>query len=307
MSVASIVRTAGVLLGLLAATPASPQAIEHAVSHEKYPDPTSGPIVLFPGPLRSPLLTEHMRLPLGWHIAGRNFRSGDGWWALACQKSCTLTSVKLTVRALQHPTYDGPPMHGQYLTWSPLPYGLDTEPPPSEATTPPRNNAHLIALFKPIRSLASMKLPPGPVKTWLHAGMTSYPRPGTPGTMETLIRMDGSATAVVMPRMVIRSEAEKQKSGDNLDCDLVFELRAYGKRQRLGQYEWDVMGPHPLAGPDYLQWAGDLDGDGKLDLIMSFAARGTHSVIFLSSLAKPGEIVGEAGRIEYFAPNDSGC
>ncbi len=87
----------------------------------------------------------------------------------------------------------------------------------------------------------------------------------------------------------------------------MFELRAYGQRQRLGGYQWDIEGPKALAGPQYLLWAGDLDSDNKLDLLMSFQDRGWNTVLFLSSLAKPGELVGEAGRFNYWPPNDPGC
>ena len=86
-----------------------------------------------------------------------------------------------------------------------------------------------------------------------------------------------------------------------------FELRVYGQRQRLGGYQWDIEGPKTLAGPQYLLWAGDLDSDNKLDLLMSFQDRGWNTVLFLSSLAKPGELVGEAGRFNYWPPNDPGC
>jgi len=49
-----------------------------------------------------------------------------------------------------------------------------------------------------------------------------------------------------------------------------------------------------------LRWAGDLDRDGRLDLYVDQGLPGeeTRRILFLSSLAKPGDLVGEAGRIE---------
>ena len=49
-------------------------------------------------------------------------------------------------------------------------------------------------------------------------------------------------------------------------------------------------------------WAGDLDRDGKLDLLVNFNESSmSHSVLFLSSRAKPGQLVGEAARFEHAA------
>lgn len=121
--------------------------------------------------------------------------------------------------------------------------------------------------------------------------------------METLIPLDSGEHAVIIPRLTMPA-----KSHHNDDAgSLVFELRAYGKRQRLGSYEWDIEGPYPLKGANYLSWAGDLDGDGKLDLIMNHAAQGWHVTLYLSSLAEPGRIVGEAGSFIFWPPDASGC
>jgi hypothetical protein len=43
----------------------------------------------------------------------------------------------------------------------------------------------------------------------------------------------------------------------------------------------------------YLLWAGDADGDGKVDLYVSFSYEGgpTHTELFLSAQAEPGQLV----------------
>jgi len=50
-------------------------------------------------------------------------------------------------------------------------------------------------------------------------------------------------------------------------------------------------------GPPLLLWAGDLDKDGKLDLLMDITNHYniSETALFLSSLARSGELVGKAG------------
>lgn len=47
-----------------------------------------------------------------------------------------------------------------------------------------------------------------------------------------------------------------------------------------------------------LRWAGDLDRDGQLDLIYNLAGHYTETrlALYLSSAAKPGELVGLVAR-----------
>lgn len=61
----------------------------------------------------------------------------------------------------------------------------------------------------------------------------------------------------------------------------------------------------------HLLWAGDLDGDGKLDLLFNFHWRakegGTTMKLFLSSVASQGQFLGEAAQFSYWDPNNPGC
>ena len=54
-------------------------------------------------------------------------------------------------------------------------------------------------------------------------------------------------------------------------------------------------------------FTGDLDRDGALDIVLDQAFRGVHNVLYLSSFAGKGGLVGQAMSCGYFDPNDPGC
>lgn len=62
---------------------------------------------------------------------------------------------------------------------------------------------------------------------------------------------------------------------------------------------------------NHLLWAGDLDGNGKLDLLFNFCLRAAEkcidSKLFLSSFAKKDELVDQAGEYYYWDPSNPGC
>jgi hypothetical protein len=66
------------------------------------------------------------------------------------------------------------------------------------------------------------------------------------------------------------------------------------KTQVLAQFDTESNEAHP-----HLLWAGDLDRDGKLDLIanLTWHYNVSHLVLFLSSHAKPGALVGVAAEL----------
>lgn len=257
-------------------------------------DPTSGDVVLFPGPLRTVARDTQAPGP-GWDLPGRNFKSGSGWWVLSCQgkKGCALAPTQLKVQPLPYPQYDGPMLPGQFLMWSPM-------PAPDE----------VVAVFKPIRALAGMRLKSGPLTTWLHFFQPSYPQPPSMGTMEVLIPGVG---AVLRPRWV-QSPLVVAAAPDALPPDPLVQLELRLGQQRQNLIELDT-GTAPGGGValfkprDYLVWAGDLDGDGKLDLIINRGGGtvSTRLALFLSSLAQPGELVGLAGLFEFNNPSVAGC
>ncbi|GHU15360.1 hypothetical protein AGMMS50225_28540 [Betaproteobacteria bacterium] len=70
-----------------------------------YTSKSSGLVVLLPPP---PPPNDENEMPAGTlHFPGREYRSGDGWWMLACNdRECGLHPARLDVSAHPHPQYD---------------------------------------------------------------------------------------------------------------------------------------------------------------------------------------------------------
>jgi len=274
---------------------------------------THGDLVVFPGnfePLVSATDTNPEAggpgSPTGWHIPGRSYLGGGAWWALVCgnaasatlAQGCTLHSTHLSVTRAMHSVYDGEPIASQLLHWLPLPANLDTVAREDE------KRPTLVAVFKPIRSLAALNLVAGPVATYVHPGMGRYPATGRPGTVEVRLTLADGKHLDIVPR-VAKSPPGEPSSLVNI---ATFELRQGSLRQRLPGYEFSEIGDDGSLSPQqYLLWAGDLDGDGKPDLIMNHGGYGSNIAVYLSSLAKDGELVGFAGNFQYSDPSSAGC
>jgi hypothetical protein len=200
------------------------------------------------------------------------------WQALVCSRGCELVAVKLRMTAVKVSQYDGGPLPGHV-------YSVEGK-----------------ATAKPLALLRGLEVARATPRTWLHAGLAQYPPSSTPGTMEIDIPADGDGARVV-PRYAGEIHGTPT-------LKIYLETRTH--RQLLGQIPVDaVVGPSALPrGPQLLRWAGDLDADGKLDLLMSFSHRyGTDAAttLFLSSKAKDGQLVGQAADFSYWPVNDPGC
>lgn len=261
---------------------------------------TAGDIVMFPGPL-PPLTLPDGSLPkaakgaqaLGWNMPGRHYRAGSGWWALVCgsqadkPQACRLQASDLRVDGAMHAVYDGEPVASQWLRW-----------------TPAIENDSLVIVFKPLRALSKMPLVAGPVTTYLHHGMPDYPQPPGPGTLEVRIPMAPGQHADLVPR-VYGAPAASPPAGPRTSFD-VLELRIGDRRQRLPG-GWAGCSSDTVRWPmQYLWWAGDLDADGRLDLILSYDDS-QHLVLYLSSLANDDQLLGEAGRFVLDDPARGEC
>jgi len=274
--------------------------------------------VLFPGNF-SALVSHDNQDPdaaapgrdAGWHLPGRRYRAGAVWWALVCDaddtptdasKGCKLHGTQLSVAPARHGVYDSEPVKSQLLHWSPLPAKLDQVP--QEGARRPR----LIAVFKPVRSLASLMLNAGPVRTYVHQGMRQYPATQRPGTLEVRLSLGDGRYADIVPRIQLAAAGGNKRMSDTPQDIATFELRIGNQRQRLPGYGFsEIGGTGQLSRQDYLLWAGDLDGDGKPDLILNHGEPGIQVALYLSSLAKEGELVGLAGRFQYSDPSSAGC
>ena len=92
-------------------------------------------------------------------------------------------------------------------------------------------------------------------------------------------------------------------------CDAVVTLTHDGRRQKL----FDATGPGTTNDPALVRscdephftvhWAGDLDRDGRLDMLVTFSKKYSYHPrqLFLSSGARSGELVAEVARYERFA------
>jgi hypothetical protein len=202
------------------------------------------------------------------------------WQALICSRECALEPVKLTLEPVKVQPYDGEPVDGHV-------YGIDREVA-----------AHPLVLMRGLPE--SVRARPD---TWLHAGMQRYPRSTTPGTLEIDISLPDGRSARIVPRYA-----------GVIDGTPMFRvyLETATRRQLIGEQAVDAIGgPSSMAhGPHLLRWAGDLDGDGKLDLVMNFSSRyleETQATLFLSSAATGDEMVGNTASFAYWPVGNPGC
>jgi hypothetical protein len=92
-------------------------------------------------------------------------------------------------------------------------------------------------------------------------------------------------------------------------CDAVIILTQAGRRQEL----FDAAEPGTTNDPALVvscdephftvHWAGDLDRDGRLDMLVTFSHKYSYHPrqLFLSSGARSDELVAEVARYERFA------
>lgn len=204
----------------------------------------------------------------GLGLTNVNYKNGETWQALVCDEKCSLHSVVLNVRSEVLLKYFNTTVTGYRLTIA------------------SQLKGEQVALFH--------GLPAGKgdnsLKTLLHRGMKSYPGSGRPGSLEIGIPPLGTDNLRIVPRL--------QRGNKEIRVYLESDAR----RQVLGELHVVDIGGGSLgesvSGRNLLRWAGDLDGDGKLDLVMRFedwVGNDTSVILFLSSLAKPGDFVGRAG------------
>lgn len=134
----------------------------------------------------------------------------------------------------------------------------------------------------------------------------------TPGEAEPLFLLRGLAQLATKP---VHTCFDRSENGSFLEQNpilLTCEAKAYsvgvlnskllqfthgGKTQTL--FTWKT-GLSDQRGE--LVWAGDLDGDGKLDLVIDHSNQADTSdlTLYLSSWAAPGQLVGKAAHFSVF-------
>ncbi|MDP1771817.1 MAG: hypothetical protein Q8L15_05985 [Methylobacter sp.] len=254
---------------------------------------TTAPVLILPAPNEGEAKDDES-LPPDMYLPGLDYQSGKDWWALSCgddtdadadTNTCKITPSVLKVSRSPFSPYgssmDSDPIEGQKLHWLP---------------GPPVGTL-LMFKFNPTAKL--VKPTAGPVETYY------YPvkdkdifRKNTLGMTESELVMPNGIKAQLLPVLVLPNSKDKVV-GDQLSNLLTLELRIGAKRQTL------IKNGFSAYNQDYLAWAGDLDSDGKLDLLINTGSCSNEKniALFLSSLAKPDELLGEAGRFE----EDKGC
>lgn len=306
----------GLLSGLLvggacAAQPSMPWP--EGVDPSAYPPPSRGALQLLGGDLPDGNYGSVGVRADGalQHLAGRHFASSDGWWVLVCQyDDCRLEPASLQVREAAHPTYDGPEVPGQRLSLQLLPEaeGLlrRSGGDPGFGGRPRQvDDSVILAAFRPAESLAALPLSRDSVPTWWY----SHPRVGVPTTPTPF----GHNLPPAAERQVLVGEAgtltlRQLPPVQQGVSERPLEIELGGVRQPLGtHYVHMDDGQRPVELGEVLQWVGDLDGDGRPDLLVNHSGYFWDLALYLSSLAQPGELVGEAGRFTWSRPDSPGC
>lgn len=205
---------------------------------------------------------------------GRQFTAGPGWLALACVASrCALRPAALAVTAASwQGHYDDRPTRGQKLRFS----LAGSEQP----------NTRVLAWFAPRQAIDFLS--PGEV--------TSYPEvDAVKGSFDAVVRTpQGDARFVPLLWSAKEWPASEGLQLPALQAPaLLLQLRMAGRRQLLPGVLGSCAGD--LRGAQYLLWAGDLDRDGKPDYLVSYIDESGDMHLYLSSRAKPGQLVGLGG------------
>jgi hypothetical protein len=125
-----------------------------------------------------------------------------------------------------------------------------------------------------------------------------------PGPATTVVEYEASLWADERRLAITLGPAAYELTLDSTDpdfCDATITLSDGRASQTLyvpGGHPFDCDAPHFSV-----QWAGDLDGDRRLDLVTTFSPKYSWypRQLFLSSAARPGELVGLVARTELAA------
>lgn len=217
----------------------------------------------------------------GWAI-----NDSHNWLALACsERGCSLEPARLKVTAASwQGRHDSHATSGQKLSFQ----------------VRGKSAAKPSLWFK-----TDAKLP------WLKAGRVpayysakfSLPKQNNVDTFEINFKNASGDQESLVPVLIAPTDRPAAAIRDERQ-DAYLQLRARGKRQLIDE---PIAACSQQLSREYLQWAGDLDGDGKTDYILNFLDGTAGSIkVYLSSGAANDALVGLAG-VGLIAPLDSEC
>lgn len=142
------------------------------------------------------------------------------------------------------------------------------------------------------------------MKTGVLKGKRFIPKDGENISMNQLFAVNYSETnkniynniEIEKGKYTISSKSVTKKdkdTGDEIQLQRIsITEKATGKKYILGEYYSEHI---------TLEWAGDIDGDGKIDIILNFGSDHASSTIFFFSRNAPnGKLLIEEGEIEYY-------
>jgi hypothetical protein len=208
----------------------------------------------------------------GFHVAAEKVNPGSDWWGIFSDgKGFALQPTEVKVEAVSNPLD-----------------GDDTVKSASMISLP--DGSENIVLVRGLKSAAAGSLKSlelSKYKVILRPG-ASFELPALPGDSNDALRISASGTEVVT---TTKNSSRTQHARYELHLSLV----------RGDQTVTQLLATLPEFESEYgpsLRWAGDLDRDGKLDLLYDLCTDevSTDLALFLSSAAREGEIVGLVAR-----------
>lgn len=280
------------------------------VDRAAYPAPTQGTFLLLGGDLSDGNYGGSGPREDGalQHVPGRHFQPGSGWWVMACRaEDCRLLPVRLRVEELEHPTYDGPAVPGQRLRLAAedanaAAFLARPVVDPSIGRQRAANDVVILAAFRPD---AGLRLQAGPLTTAWYAAPPPISMDTPPFAWQLLPPL---SRQIRFGNAQLLTLSQKLPDSTAMIDDVALTLEVDSHRQSLGtRYIHAIGETAPVELGEVLQWVGDLDGDGRPDLLINHSGYWWDVALWLSSRAQPDELVGEAARFSYSPPDSPGC
>jgi len=207
----------------------------------------------------------------GLHNAADPVRGGGDWWGIFPEgEGYTFQPVRVRVEAVVDPLADG-----------------DTRKTATQITVPGKTED--IPLIRGLMSSVA-----GPLKSLKPEKNWGYIAPGNSITLPWV----GAPKEILSISAEGREERKNHPRFGSIDgVDYKLRLNRRVEKETTTQVIASLPVLRALEGPELL-WAGDLDRDGKLDLLYNLSSFyiDTELALFLSSAAKEGELVGLVAR-----------